>query len=294
MASKKAAQGVLCKPDGDMAVLSFRNTSGFDRPGAIGFLTKAAKFASFARLSPTGIVETCIYPEIGMSSRSASLALACAIPLAMIALCGHADEQGSAIDHCAAIGNPEQRIRCLEDAIRQLSGHASSAPDTTANVPAAGNGTAGVPESSSAGPMPRSSAPPGMEAAAAGGAATEALETLPTQQRTEPNPASAADLPRIDSMGSEQLPGPENAATDQPDARVTVQVVAFDFVGRNKLRVRLVNGQVWRQIDADRGDFQAMLRNQEGFEVELWQTGLGGYRMRILPTSKTVRVQRLK
>jgi hypothetical protein len=95
-------------------------------------------------------------------------------------------------------------------------------------------------------------------------------------------------------MGSEQLPGPENAATDQPDARVTVQVVAFDFVGRNKLRVRLVNGQVWRQIDADRGDFQAMLRNQEGFEVELWQTGLGGYRMRILPTSKTVRVQRLK
>jgi hypothetical protein len=71
-------------------------------------------------------------------------------------------------------------------------------------------------------------------------------------------------------------------------------VVAFDFVGRNKLRVRLVNGQVWRQIDADRGDFQAMLRNQEGFEVELWQTGLGGYRMRILPTSKTVRVQRLK
>ena len=191
-----------------------------------------------------------------MSGRTATLALACAMPMAMIALCGHADEQGSAIDHCAAIGNSEERIRCLEDVVRELSGIAPPAP--------------------------------------AHGEAAVSGETPPTQVHAEPGPASAAEMPDIDDMGSEQLPGPESAETDDSDTRVTVEVVAFDFVGRNKLRMRLVNGQVWRQIDADRSDFQAMLRNQEGFIVELWKTGLGGYRMRILPTSNTIRVQRLK
>lgn len=228
-----------------------------------------------------------------MSCRTATLALAFSIPMAMVTLCGLADEKGSAIDRCAEIGISEQRIRCLEDLVRELSGIAPSAPDTTAEAPAAIAGTADVPAATAGDEVPRPSAAPGLEAAAVHGE-TEPGMTLPVQEREEPNPASVVETFTIDDMGSEQLPNPDGAETEDPDIRFTVEVVDFDFVGRNKLRMRLVNGQVWRQIDADRSDFQAMLRNKEGFVVELWKTALGGYRMRILPTSKTVRVQRLK
>lgn len=228
-----------------------------------------------------------------MISRTATLAVASAIPLLLTVLPCQADEQESAIEQCSDIDNPELRIRCLEDAIRQLAGDRAPAPDTPAEVPAAAETAAAAPESTTPGPMAPSKDPFGIEAAAVDGAAKVA-ETTPVEKVTDADPPSQTETSKLDSMGSEQLPGLETAETDASDIRVTAQVVAFDFVGRNKLRMRLQNGQVWRQIDADRGDFQAALRNKEHFEVELWQTSLGGYRMQILSTSKTVRVQRLK
>lgn len=80
----------------------------------------------------------------------------------------------------------------------------------------------------------------------------------------------------------------------EPSGRIPATVVAFDFVRRDKLRVTLDNGQVWRQTDADRPSHYRSLRRFDTFEVEMWETGLGGYRMLIKPTNKMVRVQRLK
>ena len=71
-------------------------------------------------------------------------------------------------------------------------------------------------------------------------------------------------------------------------------VVAFDFVRSEKLRVTLNNDQVWRQTDADRLNHYRSRRRLEAFDDEMWETGLGGYRMLIKPTKQIVRVQRLK
>lgn len=93
-------------------------------------------------------------------------------------------------------------------------------------------------------------------------------------------------------LGAEQLAA-RSGKRESPD-RVQATVVAFDFVRRDKLRVTLDNGQVWRQTDADRPNHYRSLRRMESFEVEMWETGLGGYRMLIKPTNKMVRVQRIK
>ncbi len=227
-----------------------------------------------------------------MFSRAAVLAVASAIPLLLAVLSGRTDEPATAIEQCEDMDSPELRIRCLEDAIRQLSSGASPAPGSTANVRASVGGTAEFAESA---PQPQiqqpPAGPPGIEDTAVKGEA-EAAGSLPAQRMSEP--AGQAETSVLDEMGSEQLPTAEKAESEDADVRVSAQVVAFDFVGRDKLRMRLQNGQVWRQIDADRGNFSTMLRHKEVFQVELWQTGLGGYRMRILPTNKTVRVQRVK
>lgn len=71
-------------------------------------------------------------------------------------------------------------------------------------------------------------------------------------------------------------------------------MVDFRFVGYRRLMVQLENGQIWRQIDGDRTSVERGLRDAGSFEVEMWATGLGGYRMRILPLEKTIRVERLQ
>jgi len=113
--------------------------------------------------------------------------------------------------------------------------------------------------------------------------ATEAAILVSTEKE-----AASEDL---DRLGQEQLDKPD---ADKLDKRINTHVVSFDFVAIERLRVRLENGQVWRQTDADRPKLSLSLRKLESFDVEMWKTGLGGYRMKILPTGKTVRVRRLQ
>ena len=219
-----------------------------------------------------------------MSGHPRTLAAAGAILSVLSLPIGHAQQQDSAIERCAGVADAAARIRCLEDAIRGLSDQAPGAPTGAADAPAATDSDTSPTTGASAAAAP--SAGEGRDAPEA--AANEAAPAAAAPARSEP----AADVSPLDRMGEQQVRR-ENEA-DSDGIRVSAQVVQFDFVARNKLRMRLENGQVWRQIDADRGDFYPMLRGEERFEVELWQTGIGGYRMRFLPGNRTLRVRRIQ
>lgn len=224
-----------------------------------------------------------------MSRHPRTLTAAGAILSVLSLSISHAQPSSAAIERCAGVADAAARIRCLEDAIRDLSDPAAEAPADAADPPAAGdNDTAPAAAAPAAGAPAAGDAGRKSPGAAAPGAANDTAPARAAPTRSDP----AADASPLERMGEEQV-RPENDA-EETDSRISARVVQFDFVGRNKLRMRLENGQVWRQIDADRGDFYPMLRGEERFEVELWQTGIGGYRMRLLPGSRTVRVRRIQ
>jgi hypothetical protein len=248
--------------------------------------------ADFAQQRSIIIVVAFAIKEIRMSGHPRTLAAAGAILSVLFLPIGHAQQQGSAIDRCASVADAAKRIRCLEDAIRDLSDPAAEAPAGAADAAAASDEdtapTAASPAATTPAAGEAGGETPGANAAAPA-AANDATPAVAAPARSGPG----ADASPLDRMGEEQVER-ENQAEDIAGMRMSAQVVQFDFVGRNKLRMRLENGQVWRQIDADRGDFYPMLRREERFEVELWQTGIGGYRMRFLPGNRTVRVRRIQ
>lgn len=172
-----------------------------------------------------------------------------------------------AIRRCAPL-TKDARIACLEEALRKADDAADAVPHAADVVPA-------NPESR---PAPQEArAQPEREAA---------IASAPDDT------AGTRAGPVVDSLGAEQVADrePEN----DEDNRFQAAVVAFDFVRYQRLRVQLDNGQVWRQVDGDRVDVTRELDVDSKFDVELWKTGLGGYRMRIVTLDRTLRVQRLK
>lgn len=181
------------------------------------------------------------------------------------------------IEMCARATSSGERIQCLEDAIRRLQGVpvAEVIEDAAAAEP--------EPLAPAAEPIRKNAEDVLVPVAEAAPAPVERIET----------PAPAAADSAIDELGLEQVEA-RNTRQRDPEERIKAEVVEFDFVGRQKLRVRLANGQIWKQTNADRPNHYRALRNKEGFSVELWETGLGGYRMYIVDIGRTVRVERLK
>jgi len=182
---------------------------------------------------------------------------------------------------CAANEVKDERILCLERALREMAGGdampAASADDGEGTQPP-GERTAQPPTI----PHPLST-----EAEERGhdqsGPVTEKL----ARQRDETDS-------HVDSLGSEQVARRRGDDGGGQEAPVSATVIAFDFVGYRRLLVELDNGQIWRQTNGDRANVTRELRNEQTFDVELRRTGLGGYRMYLGPLDRTIRVERLK
>jgi hypothetical protein len=123
--------------------------------------------------------------------------------------------------------------------------------------------------------------------AAAPDAAAPPTAARPSETRAAKEGDSAAQL------GEEQVEARDRTKSEAP-ATLRATVIDFDFVGYQRLLVQLDNGQIWRQIDGDRTSVERDLRDETSFDVEMWGTALGGYRMRILALDRTIRVERLK
>lgn len=112
-----------------------------------------------------------------------------------------------------------------------------------------------------------------------------AVAVLPAPAQPQPAPPGA-------TFGAEQLEKPDSNRGGEQILEATV--TDFDFVGYHRLLVKLDNGQVWRQIQGDRTDVEWRLRDQTTFDVELWEAAFGGYRMRVMPVDRVIRVERVK
>jgi hypothetical protein len=227
------------------------------------------------------------------------LSVAIAALLTNVAVSAQSNED--AIAHCARSSTASEQIICLETALRQASSltpqsvAADEAADTTAVPPEADNeqvinNTNMVREddenlvSSATEPAHVDTAPqaaPIDSARPAVDVGTEAASAAPTPGNEE----------TLAELGAEQVSVRKGEREEL--VRYPATVIEFDYVRRDKLRVVLDNGQIWRQTDGDRPNHYRSLRRYDGFDVELWQTRLGGYRMLIVPTNKIVRVQRL-
>jgi hypothetical protein len=71
-----------------------------------------------------------------------------------------------------------------------------------------------------------------------------------------------------------------------------LQVASYDKVPYEKLLVRLENGQVWRQIRGDTQVIRVNLKRNQTVDIE--ESSLGGYKLRLNEMRRTVRVERVK
>jgi hypothetical protein len=131
-------------------------------------------------------------------------------------------------------------------------------------------------------------------------ALTQTQEALDRAERAlqapPPAPASApvASLPPRDTtLGSEQAARRAGTRpTPEEETRVSALIVRSERVFPNQLQVHLENGQIWRQIQ---GDTQRVeLRSDDKLAAEIWQSGFGGYRMRLPTVGRVLRVERIR
>jgi hypothetical protein len=189
-----------------------------------------------------------------------------------------------AIARCATQDAKDARIACLETELRRTAGN--DAPRTAPAMPV----EPAARRSETPPVRAENSAPQTPHASAEGG---------DTERFAGPPDAGTSVTPHesrgsgIDELGAEQVARRSERGANA-EGPIRASVVSVDFVGYRRLVVELDNGQIWRQTNGDRANVARELRNEQTFEVELRKTGLGGYRMHLVPLGRTIRVERLK
>lgn len=131
-------------------------------------------------------------------------------------------------------------------------------------------------------------------------AALLARESSPTGPATEPAHAVVTSEekeapPAVSGIGASQVIAREQTADEKREnleAALGLKVVAYQEVPYERLQVTLENGQVWRQIKGDTQHIRVNLdRNQT---VDITESTLGGYKLRLNEMERTIRVQRIR
>ncbi len=190
------------------------------------------------------------------------------------------------IARCAKIASVGDRILCLEDALRRASGEhgdsvhtepveETSAPDALLVTKEAVHEPNMVSEVR------------GSEADAAPGALTSATvaESVTDAARSAEKSDIGAEQVRARNMTQEEIIA---------NARIAkgMQVAAYAEVPYRRLLVTLDNGQVWRQIKGDTQRIRVDLRRNQ--TVDISESSLGGYKLRLNEMRRTIRVERVK
>lgn len=197
--------------------------------------------------------------------------------LAALIACATAMAERDPVAACREAATDAARIACLENALRRHD----DAGETAAEAPPAagpavpeapGPATDGMAEpTASQDPQPRAAEAP--EAAAA--------ETTPA--------------PGADEIGAGQVRA-RNESREERAARLEsasgLRVASYRTVPYRRLQVELENGQIWRQVKGDTQRIRVDLeRNQT---VDIAETGLGGYKLRLNEIRRTIAVERVR
>ena len=187
-----------------------------------------------------------------------------------------AQQQANPVDYCREnAADKDARIACLEAAITGLMSR-NGAPDADAMAAAA--------------------APPQQSVQAAGDAASD--ETPPDEAPAVAVAEAAAAAPEPEKptgLGAEQVLARQSSDSDDDDddkGAITVAIADFAKTNTGRLVIVLQNGQVWRQIEGDTQDLR--LSRDDKLTAEVWNSSLGGYKLRITEAKRTIRVRRLQ
>ena len=206
------------------------------------------------------------------------------------------------IEHCRQTSSADDRIACLEAAILVLTG--SPGTDTGATGPAVA--TAGgqpspaeaeapQPAATDVRPQPGETEAPPVAAAAAPASAVPP-ETPPPSAGPDAAPRAAdASTTPADEIGAAQV----EARAQTREQRLAnleeahgLKVERFERVGYRQLQVRLENGQIWRQIRGD--DQEIRVTVERNPTVDITESSLGGFRLRLNEIRRTIRVRRIR
>lgn len=200
--------------------------------------------------------------------------------LAALPLSAALAENEKAIARCATISQANERILCLEDALRGGEAGPEKTPDV---LPAPG----GVASDAVSAPMAK--------AAVASVAVLHVRKPPVTEVRPETvrDEAEASQTAVMKELGTEQI-----AATKKSDrgraASIAVNVLSFDVRATGRMRFKLDNGQIWLQTGDDDRNVRRRLKGDGPFPVEMWRSRTGGYRMYFTEIDRTVRVKRVR
>lgn len=197
-----------------------------------------------------------------------ALALAMALSFSgpVISVPVMADENMDPIEWCSRAVSESARITCLEEALRNRTGQTPSVVDTS---------------------------PKDNSGVSVQGREASSSETQPSAVTTAPvERKKSLRETLLDKLGKKEARKRRGEDAEQ-NVRLEAHVSSFKFVGYRKLWVKLDNGQIWQQKKSDRSTLEARLKRFDEFDVELWQTGFGGYRLHIPEIDKTLAVNRL-
>mgnify|MGYP001817302633 CR=1 FL=1 len=163
--------------------------------------------------------------------------------------------QQSVIDHCRNTSSDADRIACLEAA---LLGRAS------------------------------------------GITATDATQSQidPPSMEIEAGPADSSEAPSkspVDGIGASQVIARNQTSQERLDSLEQardLRVASYGMVPFQRLLVTLENGQVWRQIKGDTQQMRVDLKRNQTVDIE--ESSLGGFKLRLNEMRRTIRVERVK
>lgn len=225
-----------------------------------------------------------------MIKRSVPTALLVAVTAAASSL---AQTNGEAVlERCGQIDDAQGRIACLEAAVLALAG--GSAPEADAATPTPATMPVDPPAPVAASREPEASVMP-VSASSAGTAAPREPADTVTTARSDDRPADVEPVAEEDSIGAEQV----EALTRTRDEHLAgleeargLRVEKFEKVGFRQLQVHLENGQVWRQIRGDVQDIRVTLERNP--TVDIVESSIGGYRLKLNEIKRTIRVRRVR
>lgn len=123
----------------------------------------------------------------------------------------------------------------------------------------------------------------------------EPVPSPPEPAPAAPAPKDTAAAPAVAGIGASQVAARTRTTEDERarlESATGLKVAAYETVHYQRLQVTLENGQVWLQIKGDTQNVRVDLeRNQT---VDILESILGGYRLRLNELGRTVRVQRIK
>lgn len=203
---------------------------------------------------------------IRVGTQIAVLGIGAALTLTMSAVFA----QQETIDRCKQTSSKDDRIACLEAALLMRGGAAAQADDAP--------GPSIIAEAVA-------TKPPAAAPVTSAEAPVSEQVLNPTRKTTKKTTGIGAEqvIARQQSQ-AERLAGLDNV--------VGLKVLDYKSFAHDRLQVTLENGQVWRQIRGDTQKVNPTLKKNQ--TVDISESSLGGYKLRLNEMQRTIRVQRIR